>query len=354
MGESTKAADAVDKLVRAVGGKFTGLKYDVWKRTAQSVISMRHSGISDILEGRPCPEPDYIRPRPSSMAQRPTRAVTRSQVADESTTQPATGETPPADTSATIQLGTGATPPAETEHLPPASSTTHGADTMPASSSAASSLPVATSASVLWSTDDSISNLDDIQNWHRDSRLIYDFLFLSTSGAAASFLLKSKPKQGELANGKAAWDGLVEKYQNSTRQRRRILKTQLMQMVMSEGQDPDIFINEVNHLRDELVYMGEVFNDDSILDIVLEGLTDDYVQIKYSAEADNDFSLDQAVITMRNMYANRVMRNGPSRKAKGRESAMVTTSTSSAVVICSHCKTTGHRFQNCFAHRLDA
>ena len=71
----------------------------------------------------------------------------------------------------------------------------------------------------------------------------------------------------------------------------------------------------------------EVFNDDSILDIVLEGLTDEYLQIKYSAEADDDFTLDRAMVTMRNMYANRAMRNGPSRKAKGCESTMVVTST---------------------------
>ena len=85
--------------------------------------------------------------------------------------------------------------------------------------------------------------------------------------------------------------------------------------------------------------------------IVLEGLTDDFAQIKYSAEADNDFSLDQAVITMRNMYASQVMHHGPSRKAKGRESAMITTTTSSTVVTCSHCKKAGHQFQNCFARK---
>ena len=38
-------------------------------------------------------------------------------------------------------------------------------------------------------------------------------------------------------------------------------------MVMTDGQDPDI--NEVYYLRDELVDMGEVFIDDSMLDIVL-------------------------------------------------------------------------------------
>ena len=145
------------------------------------------------------------------------------------------------------------------------------------SSSGYSTLPAATSG--LWATDDNISNLEDIKNWHRDNRLLFDFLFLSISGAAASFLLQFKPKRGELAKGKAAWDGMVRKYQNSTRQRRRILKQQLSHMVMTDGQDPEVFINELYYLRDELVDMGEVFNDDSILDIVLEGLTDEYLQI---------------------------------------------------------------------------
>lgn len=85
MGESTKAADAVDKLVRAVGGNFTEIKYDMWEHTRQSVISMRPSGISDILEGRPCPEPDYIHPHASSTRRRRSRAVARSQAVDEST-----------------------------------------------------------------------------------------------------------------------------------------------------------------------------------------------------------------------------------------------------------------------------
>ena len=69
---------------------------------------------------------------------------------------------------------------------------------------------------------------------------------------------------------KAAWDGMVRKCQYSTRQRRRILKEQLSHMVMTDGQDPDVFINEVYYLRNELVDMEEVFNDDSILDILLK------------------------------------------------------------------------------------
>ena len=94
MGEFTKAGDVVDKPVRALNGKFNGLKFDVWKRMAQSVISLRHAGIFDILEGRPCPEPKIVSPRPSSIRSRPLRAVTRSQAAVATDTQ--SGGTPPA------------------------------------------------------------------------------------------------------------------------------------------------------------------------------------------------------------------------------------------------------------------
>ena len=90
-----------------------------WKRTAQSVISMRHAGISGILEGRPCPEPKLISPRPSSIRSRPSRAVTRSMAADETDTQSV--ETPPAETAERVQPDARSTPE-DTAHLLPSSS----------------------------------------------------------------------------------------------------------------------------------------------------------------------------------------------------------------------------------------
>ena len=89
--------------------------------------------------------------------------------------------------------------------------------------------------------------------------------------------------------------------------------------------------------------MGEVFNDNIILDMV-EGLTEEYLRIKYTAEADNDKAVGRAVITMHNIDANRDMRRGPSRKEKGRESAMIDTFTFSAIVTCSHCKRPRYRY----------
>ena len=54
-----------------------------------------------------------------------------------------------------------------------------------------------------------------------------------------------------------------------------------------------------------------------LLDIVLEVLTNDYLQTKCNAEVDDTFTLESAVYTMRNMHANRRAKNGPSRKTEG-------------------------------------
>ena len=121
-------------------------------------------------------------------------------------------------------------------------------------------------------------------------------------------------------------------------------------MVMFDGLDPDVFVNEIYHLRDELVEMGEVINDHSLVDIVLEGLTDNSLQIKYNAEADYSFTLDKAIYTMRNMPANRIAIHGqgPSTKHKGHESAMVTTFSKKGK--CHIYNKTGHWARDCY-HR---
>ena len=102
-----------------------------------------------------------------------------------------------------------------------------------------------------------MSNLEDIKNRHRDNRLLFDLLFMSTSVAVASFLIQFKSKQGVLGSGKAAWDGMATQYQSPTRQRRRLLKQELTQLDMNEGQDPDVFVNEIYYLSDELIYVGD-------------------------------------------------------------------------------------------------
>lgn len=86
-------------------------------------------------------------------------------------------------------------------------------------------------------------------------------------------------------------------------------------MEISQGQDPDTFVNELYHIQDELVEMGEVIHDDSLLDIVLEGQTDECAQIEYNAEADDKFTLENAICTMRNMNANRIAKHGQGKRS---------------------------------------
>ena len=90
MGES-KSADVVDKLVRAVGGKFNGLKFNIWRRTAQSVISMRHPEVAYIIDGQQCPKQMKVQSR-GRIPSRTTPATTRSRGQ-----QPGTEDVTPAE-----------------------------------------------------------------------------------------------------------------------------------------------------------------------------------------------------------------------------------------------------------------
>lgn len=48
---------------------------------------------------------------------------------------------------------------------------------------------------------------------------------------------------------------------------------QLCGMVVSEGQDPDVFLAGIYQLRDELTDMREIVSEERITDTVVEGLT---------------------------------------------------------------------------------
>ena len=86
--------------------------------------------------------------------------------------------------------------------------------------------------------------------------------------------LRYKPNKGEIPNDVAARNGMVENYQYSMWQKRRMIKHQLQSITMSEGQDPDTFINELCQSKDELVEKGEVINEAILLVIILEGVPD--------------------------------------------------------------------------------
>ena len=192
MGQS-KSADVVDNLVRAGGGKFNGLNFDVWKRTAQSVISMRHPEVAYIIEGQKCPEQIKTQQR----GRTPTRqspAITRSQGQQQGTED----DTPARDEDEDQEREP------EGEHqgpTPTSSATVRSSQQVPATT--------AVPTSILWSMGSDIENAEEIKAWHQNIWMLFNYLFLRIAGVATSFLLRYKPKSGEIPNGKAAWDCMI-------------------------------------------------------------------------------------------------------------------------------------------------
>ena len=118
---------------------------------------------------------------------------------------------------------------------------------------------------------------------------------------------------------------------------------QLDNLKMSPGRDPDEFLTKMFELRDQLVYIGEPISDDR-LDIVIEGLTDDYDRVKYDGERDPELSISDIEVTLRNMYSNRVARNVSGNKGFcGRESAMI-------AALPSESSVTSSKFKGCLLY----
>ncbi|CAN0303785.1 unnamed protein product, partial [Laminaria digitata] len=60
---------------------------------------------------------------------------------------------------------------------------------------------------------------------------------------------------------------------------------------MTSGQDPDNYINELTRLRNLLTEMKEPITDRHCTDIVLQGLTEEYRDVKLMTRKDPDFDL---------------------------------------------------------------
>ena len=89
-----------------------------------------------------------------------------------------------------------------------------------------------------------------------------------------------------------------EEYLNSSMQRRRVKMRKLNGMTMRPNQDPDEYLTEVFQQRDELEHIGESFAEARILDVIMEGLSDEYKSIRFAAERDPEISFKEIKITM--------------------------------------------------------
>ncbi|CAM9942141.1 unnamed protein product, partial [Ascophyllum nodosum] len=148
-------------------------------------------------------------------------------------------------------------------------------------------------------------------------------------------------------DGQAAWRATGKKYLNSSMQRRSILMRKLNGMTMTPNQDPDESLAQVFQQRDELEHIGETFTKARMLDIILEGLSDEYESIRFAAERDPEISLEEIKITMRNMYANRVARGDGSTFSREKERQSAMTAALGFKGSCDYCSKPGHKHTEC-------
>ena len=65
------------------------------------------------------------------------------------------------------------------------------------------------------------------------------------------------------------------KYQNTSRKRRRALLRRLGNSVMRSDIDQDVFLSKVFQLRDELSDLGEAISDEPLTTIILDALPEE-------------------------------------------------------------------------------
>ena len=157
---------------------------------------MCHPEVAYIIEGQKCSEQIKIQQR--------GRTPTRQSPAIRSRGQPQQGteDDTPARDEGEDQEGE-----QQREHqgsTPTSSATARSSQQVPATA--------AVPTSILWSIGSDIVNPEEIKAWHQNNWVLFNFLFLSTTGAAANFLLRYRPNSGEIPNGKAAWDGICLLY----------------------------------------------------------------------------------------------------------------------------------------------
>ena len=202
------------------------------------------------------------------------------------------------------------------------------------------------------------SNVDDINAWDSANEQLCSVMRLTTTDAARSLLLQFEPKPGRPGDGKQAWLALQSKYQNDSRQRRRTLLRRLDNSVMKSDTDPDVFLSEINQIRDELAVLDEEISTECLTTIILDVLPADmYSTVKLETIRDPDLSLEQTQrmrrtifinhserlsVTKTNLESNRYQGSNRKGRETGRESAM-----STALITCHYCEKAGNKAREC-------
>ena len=95
----------------------------------------------------------------------------------------------------------------------------------------------------------------------------------------------------------------LKKYDYQSDEVIRTLRSELEQLTMEPGTDPDVFFLQAARCRAELQRMGEPIT-------VMQGISSDYDHIKLAVYRNLTFQLDKIQATMRNVYRDDLSRRG--------------------------------------------
>ena len=137
-------------------------------------------------------------------------------------------------------------------------------------------------------------NGDNIKALNSANEQLLSVLRLTATGTAHSGLFQFEPNNGQAPGERRVWLALKNKYQNTSRRRRRRLLRRLDNSVMRADIDSDVFLSERYQLRDELSDLGKAVFTERLTAIVLDALTaEKYPTIKIQAIRDPGLSLKE-------------------------------------------------------------
>ena len=182
------------------------------------------------------------------------------------------------------------------------------------------------------------------ETYTRANEDLYAILFLLIELPAAMNVQKHEDETGISGDGQAAFEELCNTYNRVTDEVIRAKMEQMDTTAMNPGENPDDYFNNKIILRGELEKMGEPITDRRFKDICIQGITDEYNDVKLLVFRDPTFALDQIQSTMRNIYLDAQSRKGSKGRIAGRGFAMTTAASDPH---CHYCHETGHIRRHC-------
>lgn len=196
---------------------------------------------------------------------------------------------------------------------------------------------------------DRTEDVTDQTAFDKANQDLYAILFLVTEKPASLLVAKhAQDIRGTRGNGQAALQELEAKYLKITNETIRATQEALAATRMEDGQDPDEYINEATRLRELLKEMEEPITDRRFMDIILQGLTNEYRDVKLMTWKDPEFDLPKMQPVLRHLYLDEVSRKKNPFGRPNTAAVMTAASTPEhAVVICHRCGMAGHYKVGC-------